>query len=85
VLDREEINPQYRGRYHFFDSENNNKDYRKNIDRDISAAYKAALKYVTERIENAAASRGGKYKLVCSDESMDKVFLLDFVDMEVVK
>ena len=85
VLDREEINPQFRGRYHFFDSENISREYRKNIDKDISAAYKAALEYVKARIRDLCMARGAGYLLVSSSDSIEKVFFEGLVGMEVVK
>ena len=85
VLDREEINPQFRGRYHFFDSENVSREYRKNIDRDISAAYKAALEFVKSRIRDFCLARGAQYLLVSSSASLGEIFFGDLVGLEVVK
>lgn len=85
VLSREELNPSTRGRVHFYDSEDGLKFYRKHIDRDIAAAYKRALAYVTERIGNYCASRGADYLLAPADDSMSKLFFENMVDMEVLK
>ena len=85
VLSRDEINPQLRGRYHLYNSENVELDYRKNIDRDISAAYKRALEYVIGRIRGYCEARGAHYMLVTSDEPMSRVFLGSMVDGEVLK
>lgn len=85
VLDREEINPHYSGRYHLFDSEDITREYKKNIDADIKAAYRAALAYIKERIEKYAVSRGGSYMLVPADADMSDVFLNGLAAKEVVK
>lgn len=85
VLSREELNPQIRGRYHLFDSEDAERTFRKNIDRERANAYKAALKYVTERIGTQCASRGQDYILLAADDSLYEVFFEKFVGMEVLK
>lgn len=85
VLSREELTPMTRGRVHFFDSENAFKFYKKNIDRDIAAAYKRALAYVTERIGGYCASRGADYLLAPADATMGQLFFENMVDMEVLK
>ena len=74
-----------RGRVHFFDSENAARTYRKNIDRDIAKAYKAALAYVKDRISGYCAARGADYMLVSADDSMGKIFFENMVDMGVLK
>ncbi len=85
VLSKEELTPQTRGRVHFFDSENATKTYKKNIDRDIAKAYKAALAYVKDRISGYCAARGADYMLVSAEDSMGKIFFENMVDMGVLK
>lgn len=85
VLDREEINPHFAGRYQLYDSENLERIYKKNIDADIKAAYRAALEYVKSRVSGYVTARGGSYLLVASDESMNEVFLGKLAAVEVVK
>ena len=85
ILSREEINPQSRGKMHFFDSEDTEKTYRKNIDREIARAYKEALKYATERLRGYCNARGAEYMLVADDESVVDVFFGKLVDMGVLK
>ena len=85
VLAREELNPQMRGKMHLFDSEDVSKTYRKNIDRDIINAYKAALRYVQDRIREYCASRGADYMLVAADETMAEVFFDKLVGTGVLK
>ena len=85
VLSREELNPQLRGKSHLFDSEDSAKTYKKNIDRDIAAAYKRALEYATGRIRSFCEVRGASYLLVAADEPINKVFFEDLADLEVVK
>lgn len=85
VLARDELNPQFRGKMHLFDSENIADFFRKKIDKDRINAYKAALKFVTERIKNYCESRGGNYMLVPSYEKISDVFFGDVIDMGVLK
>lgn len=85
VLSREEINPQLRGKMHLFDSEDTSRTYRKNIDRDIAKAYKEALKYVTGRVRDLCAARGGDYLLVDTETSMGEIFFGNMVNMGVLK
>ena len=45
ILSKEEIKPNIRGKVHFYDSEDVNKQYRKNINKEIVTAYNEALEY----------------------------------------
>ena len=85
VLSREELNPQLRGRMHLFDSEDAHNTWRRNIDRDIAAAYKQALTYATGRIADLCRARGASYLLVDATADMGDVFFGNLTDMEVVK
>jgi len=85
VLSREELNPQFRGKMHLFDSENIQDFFRKKIDRDRIIAYKEALRYVTDKIKNYCEARGGHYMLVPADASLSDVFFGEMVDMGVLK
>ncbi len=85
VLAREELNPQIRGKNHLFDAENIERDYRKNIDRDIVQAYKKALEYVINKIEGFCSVRGANYLLAPADESVTTLFFTKLVDMGVMK
>ena len=85
VLSREELNPKSRGKMHFFDSEDSNKFYRKNINKAIIRAYKSALEYATSRIRDYCFSRGGAYLLVSAEESMNSIFYEKLPEMGVVK
>ena len=70
---------------HFFDSEDGDKSYRKNIDKEIAKAYKLALQYVKDRIGNYCASRGAEYMLVNAETPIAQVFFGDLTDKGVVK
>ena len=85
VLSREELNPQLRGKMHLFDSENASSTWRRNIDRDIAAAYKQALAYATGRIEEFCRARGASYLMVDATRSIGDVFFGSLADMEVIK
>ncbi len=85
VLSKEELNPKTRGKMHLFDSEDMGKSYRKNINKDIIKAYKAALDYVTGRIRNYCAARGAEYMLVPADKTPQEIFFGRLMDMGVLK
>ena len=85
VLSPDELNPKIRGKVHLYDSEDAEKTYRKNIKRDIMQAYRKALKYATDRIDNLCASRGASYLLVSSEERMGDIFFGRMVEREVLK
>lgn len=85
VLSGEELNPQFRGKMHLFDSEDKQSFFRKKIDRDRVEAYKAALKYVTDRIKNYCEARGGYYLLAPGYESLFNIFFGNLTDLGVLK
>ena len=85
VLSRDELNPQFRGKMHLFDSENIADFFRKKIDKERVRAYKEALKFVIDRIKNYCESRGGHYMLVPAHEKLFNVFFGNMVDMGVLK
>ena len=85
VLSKEELKPQARGKMHFYDSENAEKSYRKNIDKDIVEAYKAALEYTVARIQNYCLARGADYQLVSAEQSIAEVFFGKMMDTGVLK
>ncbi len=85
VLSREEMNPQLRGKMHLFDAENTERYYRKNIDKEIVKAYKAALEHVISRIRNYCNARGAEYVLVTAEDSVSQVFFEKLVKIGVLK
>ncbi|MBQ9729896.1 MAG: DUF58 domain-containing protein, partial [Clostridia bacterium] len=85
VLAKEELKPQARGKMHFYDSEDAEKTYRKNIDREIAKAYKAALEYTVSRIENYCMARGADYVMVAAEHTIAEVFFGKMVDKGVLK
>lgn len=85
ILSRDELNPQFRGKMHLFDSENAGLFFRKKIDKDRVNAYKEALRFVRDRIKNYSESRGGSYLLVPAHERLFDVFFGDLVDTGVLK
>lgn len=85
VLSAEEINPKVRGKNVFYDSENGEKSYRKNINKDIIRAYREAVKYVQERLLNYCNARGAEYMLVRDDKPVDEIFFDQLTSMGVLK
>ena len=85
ILSDEELNPLVTGKMHFFDSENIEKTYKKNIDRDILKAYRAALAYYTDRIRDYCFSRGAHYIYVSAEADVGETIFGYFDDVEVVK
>ena len=85
ILSIDELEPEIRGKVHLFDSEDGEKFYRKNVDREIARAYKAALDYVIGRISNYCIARGATYLLVSAEDSVSEILLEKLVDLEVMK
>lgn len=85
VLSQEELNPKVRGKMHLFDSEDLNKYYRRNINRDIINAYKRALEYVQDRISDFCSARGADYLMVSDEDSIGKIFFESLTNMGVLK
>ncbi len=85
ILSKEELNPKARGKLHFFDSENYDLSYRKNINKEIIRAYQKALEYATGRIRELCYSRGAEYMLAAADDSATELFYRKFVEAEVLK
>ncbi len=80
-----EINPQLRGKNHLFDAEDNQKFYRKNIDREVIAAYKQAVRYVQERIRNYCSAREASYLLATDQTPIDRLFFEQMTAIGVLK
>lgn len=85
VLSTEELNPKVRGKNIFYDSENERKSYRKNINRDIIKAYREAVQYVTERLFNYCVARGAEYLLVQDDMPLERIFFEKLTGVGVLK
>ena len=85
ILTMDELNPQARGKVHFFDSESSDRFYRKNIDREIAKAYKRALEYATTRIRDYCMARGADYLLVSAEDPAQTVLFEKLVNMGVFK
>lgn len=85
ILSKDELKPNVRGKVHFYDSEDINKQYRKNINKDIVNAYQEALNYVINRIKVYCQSRGANYLLVPSEMKMAELFLKVLPEMGVLK
>lgn len=85
ILSKEELKPNIRGKVHFFDSEDVNNQYRKNINRDIAIAYNKALEYTVNRIKNYCNSRNANYVLVNSESSVSELLLKTLPEMGVLK
>lgn len=85
VLSIDELHPKLRGKMHLFDSEDLNKYYRKNINKDIINAYKMALEYVQDRIKGFCVARGADYLLVSDEDSVGKIFFEMLTNMGVLK
>lgn len=85
VLSSEEINPKVRGKNIFYDSENAEKSYRKNINKDIIRAYREAVRYVQDRLRNYCNARGAEYILVRDDKPVDEIFFEQLTQLGVMK
>ena len=85
ILSKEELKPNIRGKVHFYDSENIDKQYRKNINKDIIVAYNKAVEYTINRIKNYCNSRNAQYLLVKSESSVSELLLKTLPEMGVLK
>ena len=85
ILSAEELNPLFTGKMHFFDSESIEKTYKKNIDREILRAYRAALKYATDRIREYCFARGANYLLVSAEDDIGQIIFGKLEDQGVLK
>ena len=70
---------------HLFDSEDQRRSYRKNIDKEIIKAYKEALEYTKNRIKGYCESRGADYMLVTAEDSLSDILLSKLIDNGVLK
>ncbi|MDE7463744.1 MAG: DUF58 domain-containing protein [Clostridiales bacterium] len=85
VLSGEEISPKVRGKNIFYDSETEGKSYRKNINKDIINAYRAAVQYVQDRLRGYCNSRGAEYMLVRDDKPLEDIFFEQLTEIGVLK
>ncbi len=85
VLSAEELNPKVRGKNIFYDSENEKKSYRKNINKDIIRAYREAVEYVQNRLQNYCAARGAQYLLVRDDRTVEEILFEKLTDLGVLE
>ena len=85
ILSNDELNPQLTGKMHLFDSEDFDKTYKKNIDRDIVKAYRAALAHATDRIRDYCHARGAEYLLVSAEDDIGEVIFGKLSEQGVVK
>ncbi|MDE6059176.1 MAG: DUF58 domain-containing protein [Clostridia bacterium] len=85
VLTSEEINPKIRGKNIFYDSENNTRSYKKNINKDIIRAYREAVQFVQDRLRNYCNARGAEYMLVSDNRPIDEIFFEQLTELGVLK
>lgn len=85
VLSETDLNPQYKNKYLFYDSENKNVTFRKYINKDVLRAYRQALQYIQDTLFKSLASRGGNYILVNSDHTLEQTVFQTFANREVVR
>jgi hypothetical protein len=85
VLSGEEIDPTLRGKVHLFDSENANRTWRRNVDKEIANAYRAAVAYVTDRIARYCNSRGADYVLIKDTDTIGEIIFKKLLNMGVLK
>lgn len=85
LLSDTELNPQYKHKYLFYDSENKNVTFRKHINKDVIRSYQKALAYIQQTLYKNLASRGGNYILLNSSHSLESLVFKTFTDREVVR
>ena len=85
ILSKEEIKPKIRGKVQLYDSEDNNRIYKKNVNKDVIIAYEKALEYVKERLTNYCNSRNALYLFLTTGEDEGELFMNVLVQMGVLK
>lgn len=85
VLAEDEKNPAFSGKVHLYDSENFDKTYRKNVNREIIAAYREAVSYATDRLKSYLSARGGNYMLVSAGEDIAEILFGKMEALGVLK
>ena len=85
VLSKEEVKPKIRGKVQLYDSEDNNKICKKNVNKDVIIAYEKALNYIKERLQNYCNSRDASYLFLQSNADESEVFLNILTQMGVLK
>ena len=85
ILSEEELNPKARGKMHFFDSEDTQKYYRRNINKEIVRAYYDALNFITSRVSDCCHARGAEYMLISAEDLLSGVFFDKLMSMGVLK
>ena len=85
ILSKEEIKPKIRGKVQLYDSEDSNRIYKKNVNKDVIIAYEKALEYVKERLTNYCNSRNALYLFLTTGEDEGEVFMNVLVQMGVLK
>ncbi len=85
VLATNEMRPMINGKMHFYDSENISNEYRKHINRDVLNAYKQAVSYILNSLEELATSRNATYVLCDENKSINDIFLNVLEEKGVIK
>lgn len=85
VLSERELNPFQRGKNIFYDSEKKDRQYKKNIDRDVVKAYREALDFIVSGIRDRCLALGGDYVLVNSDRPLEELFMTSLPKEGVLK
>ena len=85
ILSKEEVKPKIRGKVQLYDSEDSNRIYKKNVNKDVIIAYEKALEYVKERLTNYCNSRNALYLFLTTGEDEGEVFMNVLVQMGVLK
>lgn len=85
ILCQEEVDPKFKNKALFYDSENSNKTFKKNISKDVLKAYQEALKYVTKRLEDYCVARDANYLLVSTGDRLEDIMMDKLIRKEVLK
>lgn len=85
ILSEEEMHPQIRGKTIIRDSEDMERFYKDNIGRDILEAYRKAVNYITQRLEDHCISREADYQLISTKDELKDVLLGVLTKKGVIK
>lgn len=85
VLAPEEINPTVRGKSLLYDCEDSDKFYKGNVTRDILAAYKKALAYVQDTLNDYCLAREADFCVYPTTMPLRELFMDKLVKKGVIK
>lgn len=85
ILGEEELHPNFRGKLIIHDSENDDKFFKDNINRDVLKAYQKALDFVTKRVSDYCMARDADYIQISAEADIQETVLKLLLQKGVIK